>query len=432
MAARRKKATTGKPISLPRILVKAPGDQTFECRDCPARCCRMPWRICFSEEETSRYLDEPFVRERAGAAGVTVLARGTLPVREVDRGVQCVFLDDDLLCALQKKFGHAYIPRACQTFPFGFVTDENDSVTANVSQLCPSIRDNYGEPIGPQVEAKLAQRGGPQRMSTALAARDGTILKRPQYLAIANHWRNELADGSPASALARLYDRTSALERLLPPGVAKPADDEVMEALRRALEHDDETLARRERSSWHARLLFSFLLGNLCYPSRVRLDHRADRGRLPLAQALRAFGNKVAWLLELGTVDLLFIDRPVPLARVRRVARFLDTERAAPIRDYLRLALDRRQVFSEPRHLMAVLLDLALATVVISRFARCRAAAAGLDEVRDEDVREGIGVAELVLLAHASLGDQGRLLKNLRWLLLTHREKFRGLLASEA
>ena len=49
-----------------------------------------------------------------------------------------------------------------------------------------------------------------------------------------------------------------------------------------------------------------------------------------------------------------------------------------------------------------------------------------------EDVREGISVAELVLLSHAALAEQSRLMKNLRWLLLTKRESFRAVLATEA
>ncbi|MGK4009312.1 YkgJ family cysteine cluster protein [Sorangium sp. So ce1036] len=413
--------------------LSSPPNQRFACRDCPARCCRMPWNIRFSNEEARRYLEDPWVRERAGSEAAVVIARGVLPMLEKDRRLQCVFLDDDLLCSLQKRFGHEYIPRSCQAFPFGFVRDEEDVVVAQLSQLCPSIRDNYGDPVDRQLRAKLQQRGESERMSTALATLRGVILSRPQYLRIARHWEEQLAvDASPASTLARLYDWTTALERALPAGGERATDAALEAAFQQAHAHEAAPLAPRRRPSFHARVLFAFLLGNLCYPSRVRQAHRVGTAPFAELQGLRSLGNKAAWMLGRGTVDMLFIPRPFKLQHVRTVDRFLDGEQGALVRDYLRLALQRRHIFSAPRHLLAAVLDLSLATAVISRFARCRAAADGRTQVAAEDVREGISVAELVLLSHAALSEQGRLMKNLRWLLLTKRESFRGVLETEA
>lgn len=414
--------------------LSSPPNQRFECRDCPARCCRLPWSIRFSSEEAKRYLEDPWVRERAGSEAAQVIARGVLPMLEKDRRLQCVFLDDDLLCSLQKRFGHDFIPRSCQAFPFGFVRNEKDVVVAQLSQLCPSIRDNYGKPIADrQLRAKLQQRGESERMWTALATLRGVVLSKPQYLRIARHWEEQLAaDASPASTLARLYDWTNALERALPVGSERVTDASLDAAFQQA--HADEVapLTPRRSPSFHARVLFAHLLGNLCYPSRVRQAHRVGKAPFTELQGLRSFGNKVAWMLGRGTVDLLFIPKPFKLQQVRTVDRFLAGDQGALVRDYLRLVLQRRRVFSTPRHLLATLLDLSLATTVISRFARCRAAADGRTQVAAEDVREGISVAELVLLSHAALSEQGRLMKNLRWLLLTKRESFRAVLETEA
>lgn len=49
-----------------------------------------------------------------------------------------------------------------------------------------------------------------------------------------------------------------------------------------------------------------------------------------------------------------------------------------------------------------------------------------------DDVREGISVAELVLLSHVDASAHGPVMVNLRWLLITNREGFRGVLATEA
>ncbi|WP_437669759.1 YkgJ family cysteine cluster protein [Sorangium sp. So ce131] len=413
--------------------LSSPPNQRFECRDCPARCCRMPWSIRFSGEEAKRYLDEPWVRERAGSEGAEVIARGVLPMREKDGRLQCVFLDDDMLCGMQKQFGHEYIPRACQAFPFGFVRDEKDVVVAQLSHLCPSIRDNYGQPVDRQLKAKLQQTGGAERMSTALATLSGTIVPQSSYLRVAKQWEEQLgADTSPASTLARLYDVTTAFERALPPGAERATDAPVEAALRQALGQEVEPLTPRAKPSFYARVLFAYLLGGLCYPSRVRGTQRVGKAPWTAFHGLRSFWNKVAWMLGRGTLDMLFVAKPFKLQRVRTVDRFLGDAEGALVRDYLRLVLQRRHIFSTPRHLLATVLDLSLATVVISRFARCRAAADGRTKVSHEDVREGIGVAELLLLSHAALSEQGKLMKNLRWLLLTKRESFRALLASEA
>ncbi|MCC6523412.1 MAG: YkgJ family cysteine cluster protein [Polyangiaceae bacterium] len=408
--------------------------QRFACRDCPARCCRLPASVAIDADDAARFLAEPWVRERLPEQGLAILERGVLPMREVERGLRCAFLDDDRLCGLQKRFGEAYLPRACQAFPFGFTRNEKDVTVAQLSQLCPSIRDNYGEPVDAQLRGKLAKKGATERMSTAMATLRGVILPRTQYLRVAAGWDEALAsDAPPLPALARIYEATRAFEDALPLGSEKVPDAAVDAALAEAAAREPEPLGARRAPSFHARVVFAYLLGNLCYPSRVRLAQRM-RTSASRFEALWSFGNKLAWLLGRGTVDLLYVPRPFKLQRVRRVARFLaaDGAEARRVAAYLRLVLARRQILSRPRHLMAVVLDLSLAAAVISRFARCRAAADERTTVSAEDVGEGISIAELVLLSHRSLTEDGRLMKNLRWLLLTKPERFRGVLEGEA
>jgi lysine-N-methylase len=410
----------------------SPPDQLFECRDCPARCCRVPWSIRFSSEEIERYVSEPWVRERAGDEAMRVLARGVLPMREHERRLQCVFLDDDRLCSLQKQFGHSYIPRACQAFPFGFIRDEKGVALAQLSRLCPSIRDNYGKPVHKQLRAKLDQKGGIERMTTAMSTQSRVVLSQPQYLRVARSWAKALADdNSPAGVLAHIYDQMAVFDRAIPEGVERASDAAVAAALEQARAHAPEPLDPRKTPSFHARVLYSYLLGNLCYPSRVRQPHRVGRASFAWFQAMRSLGNKLAWMRGRGTVDMLFAPGPVALQRVRDVEPFLAGPQGALVRDYLCAVLDRRQVFSQPRYLLAVVVDLCLATVLISRFARCLAVASERQTVTPEDVREGISVAELVLLSHVTLAEEGKTMKNLRLLLLSDRNKLRQLLASE-
>ena len=410
-----------------------PAEQRFECKDCPARCCRLPWSIRFDDAEAKRYLEEPFVRERAGTEGLAVIALGVLPMHDRGGRLECIFLDEDELCSLQKRFGHGYIPRSCQTFPFGFVRDEKDVLVAQLSLLCPSIRDNYGRPVGKQLAAKLEQRGGAQRMSQRMGTRDAHMLTRPQYLRVARHWDDELArDGSPAATLAQLFGWTMAFEETLVGGPEVATDVEVAAGFERAAAAPIAPFAPRSSTSYHGRVLYAYLLGNLCRPSRLRQPNRVGREPWRRLEGLRAVANKLAWMLERGSVDLLFVPRRVPLRGVRRVARFLDGAEGVRVRNYLRRALALRQLFAQPRHQLDVLLDLALATAIISRYARCRAASEERGDVSATDVGEAIGVAELVLLSHAAPAEQPRHVRNLRRLLLLKPARVLAILASEA
>lgn len=412
----------------PRIV--APEGQKFECRDCPARCCRVPWSIRFGPEETERFLADPWIELRVGSEGRRVLARGMLPQREHERRLQCVFLDDDQLCSLQKRYGHEYLPRACQSFPFGFQRD-GDKINAHLSQLCPSIRENYGNPVRSQLQVKLRQRGEVERMSTAMSSTAGVILSRSQYLSVASEWQQALArEGSPLDILAAACDRMDAFEQALPDGAERVSDTGVKAALRKGREVEAEELIAPDRPSFHARALHSYLLGNLCYPSRVRQPQRV--GQAPLFSRLRSARNKAAWMRGRGTVDLLFVRDPFPLQRAAAVPPFLAGPEGDIVKDYLGAVLTRRNLFARPRYLKDALVDLCFAAVLVSRFARCRAAGEERTAVAPEDVREGISVAELVLLHHVVLAEEGKTVQNLRTLMLSDRDKLRLLLASEA
>jgi lysine-N-methylase len=413
-------------------LISPPG-QRFACRDCPARCCRLPWRVRLGDDEARRYLANPWVRERAGHAGVEVIERGVLPMREVDRRLECVFLDGDGLCSLQKREGEGYLPRTCQAFPFAFVRDEEGAVIAQLSQLCPSIRDNYGEPVTGRLATKLQQKGDVWRMSETMSTLGGVVLSRPQYVGVARRWAEALAGGSPAAGLARIYDWTAAFEGALLDGPEVATDASVTAAMERADQDPGEPLPSRDSASIVTRVVFASLLSGLCHPSRVRVGHRIGRTRRPWIEALRSFGNKLAWLLGRGTVDMLFVPRPFPLQRVRTVERFLARDEGALVAQFLRLVLQRRQIFcAEPRHLMEVVVDLALSATLVSRVARCRAAAELRLCVTQEDVREGISVAELLVTSHAAVSEQGGLARGLCRRLVGDRAKLREVLATEA
>lgn len=408
--------------------------QRFVCRDCPGRCCKLPGTIELTADEQRALLEDSWARERLGAEGAAWVQRGIMPMRERARELCCVFLDEDDLCGLQKARGHDALPSPCQAFPFGFLDDEAQRTVVLLSRLCPSIRDSTGELLDERrLRQKLRQRKTVERMATVTSTVGRRILSRPQYLKLVRVWSERLTrDESPVSALAHLYDITHAFEEKLAPEPEKPDDAAVEEALAAALEVPHVVPSPEPTAPFHARSLFAYLLGNLSYPARVLLPHRIARPGVFRFMAARGLVTKLKWLRERGSVDLLYVDAPVPLARVAGVARFLGQAEGRLVRDFLHQVLERRHLLSQPRYLREVLVDLVMAAVTISRFARCRAAALGRQQVVALDVAEGIGVAELTLVSHASLKEQGRTLRELRRSLLVSRDHVHALLGTEA
>jgi len=404
-----------------------PEGQKYSCRDCPARCCSSSWGIPVSKEECDRILGDEEASSRLGERGTAILRAGVLPMREKNEQLACVFLDDDLLCSLHKKHGHEFIPAPCQAFPFGFSTNEKQQPVALVSRYCPSIRDNYGEPVGDIVKEKLAQAGGALPMAEKMGLRSGRVLARHHYVLLIEAWAKSLSLGSNvASSLGRLFDLTDELDEALPK-TKKPNDNEFKAALVAAEDSKEETLAQG-KLTFQGRMLVAHLLGGICYPSRVMLAHRMTP--VTFWEKVRSWGNRLAWLFGRGKVKLLFVDQPVPVSGIQKVAPFLSGSLGKIVADYLIELIGRRQGMTKQTYLHRVLVDMALMTALISRYARASASAAGASEVSEAHVREGIGIAEL-LFSHQGDSGQSTVLHQLRLFFMSNREDFRRLLASE-
>ena len=404
-----------------------PEGQKYECRDCPARCCSSSWGIPVSDEERERIMGDDEARERLGWRGEAILRAGILPMREKDEKLACVFLDDDLLCSLHKKHGHKFIPAPCQAFPFGFSTNEKKQPVALLSRYCPSIRDNYGEPVGDVIADKLEQAGGAHPMSEKMGLRSGRVLPRPQYVSVIMRWREILSNGASSSqSLTQIFDFTDAVDAALP-RTKKPDDKELRAAITQADQAPVEALVSG-RLKFGGRMLVAHLLGGICYPSRVMLPHRLKK--VTLWENARSWMNRLAWVFSRGTVKLLFVDLPVKVKQVSKVAPFLQGPLGKIVSEYLIELIDRRQGMSKQAYLHRVVVDMALMTALISRYARAAASAEGLLEVTEHHVREGIGIAEL-LFSHQGDSGQSLVLQQLRMTLMSNRKDLRILLAAE-
>lgn len=403
-----------------------PPGRNYACRDCPARCCTSSWGIPVTKEECERILGDAEAAARLGERGAAILRAGVLPMREENEKLACLFLDDDLLCSLHKKHGHEFIPAPCQAFPFGFSENEKSQPVALLSRYCPSIRDNYGDPVETVVADKLEQAGGAAPMAEKMGLRSGRVLPRAQYALVVEKWRELLGAGSPVDALAAIYDFTDALDEHLPRAKA-PTDGELRVAIEKSA---DSEVARLSPSKlgFGGRVLLSHLLGGICYPSRVMLAHRVTP--ISFGEKVRSWVNRLAWLFRVGSVKLLFVEIPVRVRRIDSVAKFLRSESGQLVADYLKELLDRRQGMQKQTYLSRVVTDLALMTALISHYARAAASAENLLQVEPRHIKEGIGVAEL-LFSHQGDAGQSVVLHQLRLNLMSNRDDFRRLLAAE-
>src|SRR5688572_32633906 len=96
-----------------------------------------------------------------------------------------------------------------------------------------------------------------------------------------------------------------------------------------------------------------------------------------------------------------------------RVGSVLGGQHASVVTDYLSEVLWRRQGMHRKTYLHRLLVELALMAVVISQHAKAAAAARGGSEANEGEVREAIGVAEL-LFSHQADAAEGLVMSTLR------------------
>jgi lysine-N-methylase len=339
-----------------------------------------------------------------------------------------VFLDDDDLCSLHKRHGHAFLPAPCQAFPFGFFEDEQGRSQALASRYCPSIRDNYGQPLTQKLlrqKLELAGRAAP--MSEKMGLRSGRVLPRQQYAKLVDVWRQQLEDcPEPGTTLAWMFDFTQQLDSLLPPD-KNPSNPEFQELLTQARQGEFPQLLPRPLG-FSGRVFLSHLLGSITWPTSAMLAHRLE----PIGtwEKLRSWWSSLCWLMRWGRVRLLFVDKPIRIAQIARVAPFLHAEAGRPVARFLSEVLRRRQNMTRQTYLHRVIVDLALMATLISQYARAAAASEGLQVVGAGHVSQGISMAEL-LFTHQGESSQGYVLQQLRLRLMSDPDDFRRLLAAE-
>jgi len=115
--------------------------RNFKCigSDCPRTCCGEGWNIEIEEDLQKKWNSLADQADRSWLqAGITKSPDKPLSILRMRDTGNCVFLNDQKLCAVQNKYGHEFIPRICQNYPrVEFETPQRIYKTASLS--CPEI-----------------------------------------------------------------------------------------------------------------------------------------------------------------------------------------------------------------------------------------------------------------------------------------------------
>lgn len=421
---------------------RSPKGQHFECRDCAARCCTMPWRVIITPEERARFEEQDWIRERFEKLGVAfeALPSGSsampLVVRERDQRLVCAFLDEDELCSQLKHHDREFWSRTCQTFPFEFVEDASGEVRVALSEHCPSIRENYGEPLSPQLGKYLQASGGTKKLAKEMLIGAGTKLTQSQWMSVVEHWEAALQPTQGAAttgdALWQLFRLTVELGNQLV-GQDEVSDGtfdaKLKEGVAKVVSKSGATDKLENQSSTLGRLLIALSLSRLTLPLRL-----IDKPRLSLRNAWFGYRNTIRLWKRQGDINLLQLPKNFDLAKLSGIPPALaNDEHEQRVRTYFLGVVRRDNLFCEEgRSLHDIVLDLGLAYAVLQFVSRCRALAAGRESVAAEDLGEGIAFAECFFLYHYNRTPPPALLKLLMATLSTNEPAFRGILTVES
>lgn len=384
----------------------------------------MPWRILVSSGEKDRLLRLDWVRERLASAGARFMetsgALFALPVVERNRMLDCLFLDADGLCSIHKREGVAATPTTCRTFPFSFIR-EPAGLRPQFSHLCPSIRDNYGEPLAGILDQKIADIGQIPAKEAAPHMLAGTAQVGPEaYLAWADRIADHLARSPhPATALWAAHEWT----RQLQDGDTSGWPDWPREPAEPAP-------AVAAPAAWplSVRLLLALCLLPTSYPARNMLGPDPQHGSRKRIDAFRFISRLVRWR---GPADILFVPREIDWSETVALPPVGSTPEAARRLSLFAAGLMKRRSFLlQPAPLGTVLFHVALCCSIAALHARCRCAAEHRQRVEAADLAEGESTAEFVHSHHGSLIQASRAATVAVEFMSLYPPAFRGLLAT--
>jgi len=368
-----------------------PEDQRFTCQCCGLLCKRL--FIPVSEEERKRI-------ERLEGEGEEVLflkkGENTYLARKEDG--RCVFLDDENLCRLHKRFGEKAKPLACRVFPFTFSL-KGGELAAGVRFACPAVAANVGRPLDSYRKNLLDLAREVRQQTHALQpeeveAWEGLseegVVRLVEFLADGVS-REELDLDKRLICLLRLF---TVLEMAHPDEWGQPKIWEQLQTLRDAAfeEERERTPCPAEEWSRAERSRFFQLLS--LYARRDEESGDSWEVRSRLERSFRSAGV----MLGKGSLQGMGRDLPCSALSLLKESSFVAEGNAEePVFRFLRVKLTTHQFFGSSHHdfsLKEGFLSLLMAYPVAGAFARLYAADRGKRRVEKEDAVRAVSAVD--------------------------------------
>lgn len=368
-----------------KLPVNVPEGTRFTCQGC-GRCCQ-GWTVPVDQETVDRLR-----RHDWGGEPFEPLRGGDHPYRITLVSGRCFFLDQENRCRIHSELSYEAKPRVCRAFPLALVEIDGRS-HARLSYWCPTVVANSGRPLEQQARWLKDTAVTADRRVEPLTI-DGTREISPrQFDRIHGALRRCLVDaGLP------MGDRLAAgaaLVRRLHAASGQPAVD--YGAVVEAAEAEGVTALAREgtlggRASSGRRVLTLYLL-----------QDRAV-GRWSMAPRLASVLLFNAGLWRLGSRA---IGARASWRELRRVAFTPSAVSEELLTRYFCSKLDSRRYVAGNASLVTGYNILLAAYAMVEVLARTRAANSGRAACDDEDVRQAVGAADLLVVEHPGL-DQNR------------------------
>jgi lysine-N-methylase len=376
--------------------------QQYACQDCPAKCCRFPWKITINQAEFERYREIPWVQARFQQENVDFIPKEggyELPrVLKSDGGGGCIFLDADNLCGLQKQMGHEVLPVTCQTYPFSFVSQgpslQEATIYSNTSFFCNAILYNYGEPITGLLDEKYRQNRttGVPFLPDSLTL-GGIPLAKPVYLILSDYLQS-LFERTDLPVTSALMQANQLLHGLVASHLAQSQIDEP--ALRQAIATTTETPAEPncETNGFTGRVLIAILLSYVALDSLFKAEGKAygSKAGESVAQKVKYAQLLLQIIQEKGQVEFWNLPKPVGLSAAKAVRiNEADPLFQVEMRRFYSHLFQSKIFFAQKKDLLGILFSLATNYASILRLARYAAYAHDRQQAKIEDFKEAIG-----------------------------------------
>ena len=331
---------------------------------------------------------------------------GTHPFRTRLVNGRCYFLRENNLCRIQCELSYEMKPAGCRAFPLA-VLEVGGQRFARLSYWCPSVIANTGKALAHQTRWINETAREVDRRTEPLRINESAEIGLEDFERLHGSLRRLLVAPLPVgqrlAAAATLIRRLDAAAR----GTSSLVVGEVIQVAEAA---GATALATETRLAAHAaagrRVLSWFLL--------------QDRPPGRLSLVLR-FLSIVLFNLRVGRLRCRAVDAKVSWGQMLRVRLEPSPEGVRLLTRYLEEKVESRRYVAGDTTLVAGFNVLVIAYAMANLVARAKAASAGRLSCSDDDVREGIAVADLLVVEHSAVY-QGRVQQRLVQAALGHTD----------